>query len=50
MAVMWAYILSDEAVARATALFVELRSQFLTSTGKYELWRLRIFVEGTVYE
>ena len=34
MAVMWAYILDDEAVAKAAALFVGLRSQFVTSTGK----------------
>ena len=35
MAVMWAYILNDDgAVAKAAALFVGLRSQFVTSTGK----------------
>ncbi len=31
MAVMWAYILDDEAVAKAAALFIGLRSQFVTS-------------------
>lgn len=34
MAVMQAYILEDEAVAGAAALFVGLRSQFVTLTGK----------------
>ena len=34
MAVMWAYILDDEVVAKATALFVGLRSQFVTSKEK----------------
>ncbi len=32
MAVMWAYILDDEVVAKATALFVGLRSQFVLSS------------------
>ncbi len=32
MAVMWAYVLDDEAVARAAALFVGVRLQFVTSS------------------
>lgn len=32
MAVMWAYILDDGAVAKAAALLVGVRLQFVTST------------------
>lgn len=34
MAVMQAYILEDEAVAGAAALFVGVGEQFVTATGK----------------